>query len=153
MQLDMLSKINDERMMLCMLLSSDLEVRNNTLKDRLSLTFGKDYRMLKVNSVSSSTMKHNAKNLLYKQDVKIEKMINYIVDGDYILYKVNFSLDDEVFNAYMYKNSYDMKMSIYGMYPDERFNKATDYISVVESEEALSKMEKYNSSSNNNAKP
>ena len=150
MQLDTLSKMNDERMMLYMLLSSNIEIRNNTIKDRLSLTLGKEDKMLKINSVSSSTMSYNARNLLYKQDVKMEKMINYIGDGDYIVYKINFNLDDEVFNAYMYKNSYDMKMCIYGMYPDERFNKSTNYITVAESAEILSNMESYNNSLDEN---
>lgn len=150
MQIDTLSKINDERMMLSILLSSNLEVRNSIIKDRMSLTLGKEDKILKINSVSSSTMSYNARNFLYEQDVKMEKMINHIGDGDYILYKINFNLDDEVFNAYMYKNSYDMVISVYGIYPDEHYNKSTNYITVAESAEILSNMEGYNNSMNDN---
>lgn len=150
MQIDTLSKINDERMMLSMLLSSDLKVRNSVINDRMSLTLGKEDKILKINSISSSTMSYNARNFLYEQDVKMEKMINHIGDGDYILYKISFNLDDEIFNAYMYKNFYDMVISVYGIYPDEHYNKSTNYITIAESAEILSNMESYNNSINDN---
>ena len=150
MQIDTLSKINDERMMLSMLLSSDLKVRNSVINDRMSLTLGKEDKILKINSISSSTMSYNARNFLYEKDVKMEKMINHIGDGDYILYKISFNLDDEIFNAYMYKNFYDMVISVYGIYPDEHYNKSTNYITIAESAEILSNMESYNNSINDN---
>ena len=150
MQIDTLSKLNDERMMLIMLISSDIEIRNAILKDRLSLTFGKEDRTMKINSVSSSSMRYNARNNLYKQDVKMEKMLNYINEGDYIVYKVNFNLNEEMFNAYMYKDCNNMIVSIYGIYPDTNYNKSTDYITVAESAEVLSNMENYNNSLNQN---
>lgn len=148
MQESTLKNLNDERMLLVMLLSSDLEVRNIALKDRMSLTLSKDDNPLKINSVNSSSMSYNAKKELYKQDVKMEKMFEYINEGEYIVYKINFNVGNEAFNAYLYRDFYEMKLNIYGIYPDEVYNKLTNYITVAESDEILSTMESYENSMN-----
>lgn len=149
MQESALSNLNDERMLLIMLLSSDLEVRNNTLKDRMSLTLSKDDNSVKINSVTSSSMGYNAKNELYKQDVKMEKMLNYINEGEFIIYKISFNVGNEAFNAYLYRDIYKMKLCIYGIYPDELYNKSTNYITVAESAQISSYMESYENSIDN----
>lgn len=149
MQESALSNLNDERMLLIMLLSSDLEIRNNALKDRMSLTLSKDDNAVKINSVNSSSMNYNARNKLYKQDVKMEKMFEYLNDGEYIVYKISFNVGNEAFNAYLYRDFYEMKLNIYGIYPDEVYNKSTNYITVAESAEILSAMESYENSMNN----
>ena len=148
MQESALSNLNDERMLLIMLLSSDLEVRNNALQDRMSLTLSKDDNTVKINSVTSSSMTYNAKNGLYKQDVKMKKMLEYLNDGEYIIYKISFNIGNEAFNAYLYRDFYEMKLNIYGIYPDELYNKSTNYITVAESAQILSTMESYENSIN-----
>ena len=135
-------------MLLIMLLSSDLEVRNNALQDRMSLTLSKDDNTVKINSVTSSSMTYNAKNGLYKQDVKMKKMLEYLNDGEYIIYKISFNIGNEAFNAYLYRDFYEMKLNIYGIYPDELYNKSTNYITVAESAQILSTMESYENSIN-----
>ena len=145
-QKDMLTKINDERMLLCAFLQSSLEARNSILKDRLSLTLSNEDNNLRINSVTSSTMAYSAQKGLYKNDVHLTKMFNYINEGDIIAYKVNFSLGADTFNAYMYKDLGDFKMYIYGIYPDEKTALNSSYVTVAESEEIMSNIYNYNNS-------
>lgn len=143
---DTLTKINDERMLLCLFLKSSINARNSTLKDRLSLTISNDEDNLKINSVTSSTMYYNAKNNLYKNDPYLTKMIDYINEGDFIVYKINFSLGLETFNAYMYKNLDSLRLEIYGIYADEKNTFNRNYVTVAESEEIASNVYNYNNS-------
>lgn len=145
-QKDMLTKINDERMLLCAFLQSSLEARNDTLKDRMSLTLSNEDNNLRINSVTSSTMSYSDENGLNDSDVYLTKMFNYINEGDFITYKINFSLGTETFNAYMYKNLNNFKLCIYGIYPDEKTALNSNYVTVAESEEIMSNMYNYNNS-------
>lgn len=145
-QKDMLTKINDERMLLCAFLQSSLEARNNTLKDRISLTLSKEDNNLRINSVTSSTMFYNASNGFYEDDAYLARMFEYINEGDFIVYKVNFSLGLDNFNAYMYKNLENLRLSIYGIYADDKTALNSSYVTVAESEAILSNMYNYNNS-------
>lgn len=145
-QKDTLTKINNEKMLLCMFLKSSLETRNDTLKDRMSLTLSNDYDNLRINSVTSSTMYYNAINHLYENDVYLTRMFEYLNEGSFIIYKINFSLGEDTFNAYMFKDLTNFKLSIYGIYPDEKTSLNSKYITVVESEEILSNVYNYNNS-------
>lgn len=153
-QKDTLTKINNEKMLLCMFLKSNLETRNNILKDRLSLTLSNDDDNLRINSVTSATMYYNAKNHLYENDVYLTKMFEYLNEGSFIIYKINFSLGEDTFYAYMFKDLTNFKLSIYGIYPDEKTSLNSSYVTVVESEEILSNIYNYNNSikdTNNNS--
>lgn len=143
---DTLTKINDERMLLCLFLKSSTNARNSTLKDRLSLTIYNYMDNLKINSVTSSTMYYNCKNGLYKTDPHLTKMIDYINEGDFIVYKINFSLGLETFNAYMYKNLDNLKLELYGVYADETNTAFDRYVTVAESDKIESMMHNYNNS-------
>lgn len=145
-QKDTLTKINDERMLLSIFLQSNLKVRNEILKDRMSLTLSNEDDNLRINSVTSSTMAYSAINGLYEDDVHLTKMFEYINDGDFIIYKVHFSLGLDSFNAYMYKDLGSLKLEIFGIYPDEKTALNSNYTTVAESEEILSNMYNYNNS-------
>lgn len=145
-QKDTLTKINDERMLLCLFLQSSLEARNDTLKDRISLTLSNEDDNLRINSVTSSTMVYSAEKGLHEKDPYLARMIDYINEGDYIVYKVNFSLGLDNFNAYMYKDLHSFKLDIYGIYADDKTALNSKYPTVAESEEALSNMYNYNNS-------
>lgn len=148
-QKDTLTKINDERMLLCALLQSSLEVRNSTIKDRISLTLSDENNNLRINSVSSSTMTYSAQNGLYKDDANLTKMFQYLNEGDYITYKINFHIGTDNFNIYMYKDLYNMSLSVYGMYPDNEAQLSSVYTTVAESEAILSDIYNYNNSIEN----
>lgn len=140
-----LKNINDERMLLTVFLKSSLKARNETLIDRLSLTVSSETKNLRINSISSSTMRYSASNNEHKDDVNLNKMFNHLNEGDYIVYKINFTLDSDTFNAYMFKNLNNLKLSIYGIYAEDE-QTASKFNTVVQSDELQSSLHNYNSS-------
>lgn len=142
-QKDTLSKLNDERMLLYALLQSDLEIRNSILKDRMSLTFSSENNEIRINSVNSASMAYMAKNELHTQDANLRRLFEYLNEGDFIIYKINFNLGTDIFNAYLYKNINNMKLDIFGIYAVNKSNLSINYTTVAESEEILSYRENY----------
>lgn len=144
-QISALNNINDERMLLTAFLNSSIKARNSVLKDRLSLTPSKDDNNLRINSVMSSTASYFALNESYKQDAHFAKMFEYLHEGDFILYKINFDLSEHSFSAYMFKNLETLKLEMFGVYTDDS-NTRSKYVTVIESEEIESNIYKYNQS-------
>lgn len=145
-----LNNINDERMLLSLFLNSNLKARNNVLKDRLSLTIDKEYHKLNINSISSSSVSYALAKELNIEDANFNKMIKSLDNNDYIVYKINFSINTDTFNAYMYKNLDTLTMSIYGIYED-KITSDMIYLTVVESEEILANVDRYNQSIKNDS--
>lgn len=148
-QKNTLENINDEVMFLSMFLESDIKVRNSVLKDRMSLTPTKGADTLKINSVNSYSMEYYAGSDLYNTDVHLDKLCNYLYEGSYILYKINFNIGINVLDAYMFKDFYDGRISIYGIYESNNSGKDGNYLTVIESEEIFSDIYNYNNSLKN----
>lgn len=140
-QQDTLSKLGDEKMLLSALLQSNLENRNSALVDKMSLTFASESKTFRINSVTSASMYDMAKNKIQEKDPYINKIFDYLMEGDFIIYKINFNLGVDIFNAYMFKSVDDAKLKTFGIYAENPSNLKNTYNTVVESEEVLSSME------------
>lgn len=149
-QKDTLSKIKDERMLLSAMLQSSLEIRNSSIIDRMSLTFSSEDDVIKINSVTSGSMAYMAENEMHLKDANILKVFEYLVEGDYIIYKINFNLGVDKFNAYMFKEVGDPSLSLFGIYAENSANLSNVYNTIAEATEILSMMENYNSTDNIN---
>lgn len=144
-QKDTLTKLNDERMLLSALLQSDLETRNSVIKDRMSLTFSSEDKPFRVNSVNSASMGYMAKNNMHIQDANLRKLFEYLNEGNYIIYKINFSLEADNFNAYIYKDSESMNLNVFGIYAENESLLNNAYNTIAETDEILSNLENYQS--------
>lgn len=140
-----LNNLNDERMLLFGVLQSDVEVRNKVLVDRMSLSFSNYDHNIRVNSVTSASMGYMAKNNLHDSDPNLMRLFNHLNEGSYIIYKINFSINTDSFNAYLYKNCDTSKLNIFGIYAENKSQLSNNYKTVSEMDSILSTMNSYES--------
>lgn len=141
-QRNMISNLNDERMLLFALLQSDVNIRNTTLRARTSLSFSvSEDDNLRINSIYSSSVSHIARMGMHEKDAYLNNLFEYLSDGEYIIYKINFAVNSDVFNAYLYKDVNDPKMCIYGIFAQNPSELNGIFKTVIELDEITSMIE------------
>lgn len=127
-----LSNIKDPQMLLYGVMLSNEEARRDVIKDKISLSPILIKNNIRVDSVSSGSLESVYKSEKFKNDSRFKEVARYLNEGDYIIYRFDFTIDDNSLSAYIFKNMEDLTLGFYGMYAPSNVNDNYNYLTVME---------------------
>lgn len=111
-----LSNIKDPQMLLYGTLLTKEKYRRDTIIDKMSLSPILLKKQVNVTSRFSTSMGSISTLTNDKKDIRFDEMAQYLKEGSYIFYRLEFYIDNNLLTAYIYKNTNDFKLSFYGIY-------------------------------------
>lgn len=127
-----LSNIRDPQMLLYGVMLSNEEARRDVIKDKVSLSPILINNNIRVDSISSGSLESVYKSEKFKNDSRFKEVARYLNEGDYIIYRFNFTIDGNSLSAYIFKNMEDLTLGFYGIYAPSNVNDNYNYLTVSE---------------------
>lgn len=143
-----LASIKDPQMLLYGTLLSEEKYRRDTLTDIFSLSPILIKKHVRVDSIFSTSMSSIYNLDKDKKDSKFNEMAQYLNGGNYIFYKIGFTIDNNNLTAYIYKNIDDLTLSFYGIYSNSDYNPYSRVYDFIQMENSIIQN---NSNTNNNS--
>lgn len=126
-----LSNIKDSQMLLYGILLSPEESRRDIIKDKVSLSPILANKKIRVNSVKSGSLVSSQNSAEFKDDYRFKEIARYLTEGDFIIYKFDFTIDGNNLVAYSYKDILESKTTFYGIYYPPLSN-CNDYLTIMD---------------------
>lgn len=127
--IEVLKNIKDPQMLLYGTLLSKEDYRRDIFVDIFSLSPVLIEKHVRVDSIFSTSMSSIYNLDKDKKDSKFNEMAQYLNGGNYIFYKIGFTIDNNNLTAYIYKNIDDLTLSFYGIYSN---NSSAPYLKVYD---------------------
>lgn len=127
-----LSNIKDPQMLLYGILLSPEESRRDTIKDKVSISPMLVNNSIRINSVESGSLESASNSAKFKNDYRFKEVARYLYEGDYIIYKFDFTIDGNNLLAYAFKNISDSTTGFYGIYAPPGVTNNYEYLTVYE---------------------
>lgn len=127
-----LSSMRDPQMFLYGLLLSSEESRRDIFKDKISLSPILVNNNIRVDYVDSGSLESVNTSEKFKNDHRFKEVARYINEGDFIIYRFNFTIDGNNLVAYIYKNISDLKLGFYGIYTPPGVTNNYGYLTTME---------------------
>lgn len=127
-----LSNIKDPQMLLYGVLFSPEESRRNIIKDKISVSPILSNNNIRINSVTSGSLESASNSSKFKDDYRFKEVARYLNEGDYLIYKFDFTIDGNNLFAYAFKNMTDLTLGFYGIYAPPGITDNYGYLTISE---------------------